>query len=245
MPPRIAKPGVKAAVIAVAVAIVVVALILAIRAWHVRANKDFRIVKHSAQGYEVLEIYNVLTPEECDSLIAYSTNKGMKDSDVLAYGSSSGTEVNTQYRTSKTAWVRDEEHPIAMKLAQLSMQLTGIPIENQEMLQVAHYTNNGKFNEHFDACVYEDKSFCDKMNNYAGQRRSTLLVYLNDDFDGGETEFVSIGIKVKPEKGKAVLFWNTDDQEVIIPQSKHRANPVHNGEKWICTKWNHPKPYSQ
>lgn len=201
------------------------------------------IVKHTHGDYEVLEIFNLLTEAQCKELITYAKSKGMAESDVLSYGASKGTEVNDNFRKSKTAWLQDSEHPLVMHLALFSEQISNIPRENQEMLQVAHYETNGKFNEHFDACVYDDKAYCDKMNNYAGQRRATLLIYLNSDFQGGETEFTEIGLKIKPEAGKAILFWNTDDEENILPKSKHRANPVQNGEKWICTKWSHFKPY--
>lgn len=205
---------------------------------------ETKIIKHTYAGYEVLEILNVLSPQECKDIISYSKAKGMNTSDVLSPTSSSGTEVNNQYRDSMTAWLSDDEHPLVMKLAKISEKLTGLPRENQEMIQVAFYQPNGKFNEHFDACVYDDVEYCAKMNNNAGQRRATLLLYLNDDFQGGETEFVSIGLKVKPETGKAILFWNTDENEKILESSKHKGNPVANGEKWICTKWSHVRRYT-
>jgi prolyl 4-hydroxylase len=220
------------------VVLIIIAISLS-RMYFYTKKTDATIQEHASGDYKVLEIRGLLTPQECDEIIAYAQQKGMYESDVLSYGSSSGTEVMDQYRKSKTAWMTDDENPIAMRLALYSEQITGLPRENQEMLQVAFYEKDGKFNEHFDACVFEDKSFCDKMNNNAGQRRSTLLIYLNDDFEGGETEFVNIGLTVKPEKGKAILFWNTDENENIIQESKHRGNPVLSGQKWICTKWSH------
>ena len=57
-----------------------------------------------------------------------------------------------------------------------------------------------------------------------------FITYLNDDFDGGETEFLNQGIRVKPEKGKTVIF----------PASythRHRGNPPINGTKYIATTW--------
>lgn len=234
-------------VVDVIVLLVVLAVIVATVAFfriHKQSPaKEPMIVRHSHEDYEVLEIYNLLSREECQEVIAAAIKQGMQESDVLSYGTSTGTTVNDTYRKSKTAWMTDETHPLCMRLALFSEQITGIPRENQEMLQVAHYEPMGKFNEHFDACIYDDKEYCEKMNNYAGQRRSTLLIYLNDDFQGGETEFVSIGLKIKPEAGKAILFFNVDKDENIIEKSKHRGNPVVAGEKWICTKWSHMKKY--
>lgn len=206
---------------------------------------DPRITEHTYGDYTVLEINNLLTKDECKDLIEFGKNKGLQESNVLSYESSTGTQVNNKYRDSKTVWLGDEEHPIAKQLSEYSEKITGIPIENQETLQIAYYQPNGKFNEHYDACAYDDKEYCERMNNHAGQRRSTLLVYLNDDYEGGETEFVDIGLKIKPETGKAILFWNTDDNENILLKSKHRGNPVLNGEKWICTKWSHARKYNK
>ena len=193
--------------------------------------------------YQVQELEDLLTPEECDQLIAYAKKKGMKESDVLSYGAETDTVVDTKSRRSKTAWISDNEHSLAMKVALISEKLTGLPRNTQEMLQVAYYEPGGKFNDHYDACSEKNKDYCDKMNRYAGQRRSTLLIYLNDNFTGGETVFPKINVTVKPKKGKGILFWNTTPEEIIISESMHRGNPVEGGEKWICTKWSHVKEY--
>jgi hypothetical protein len=52
----------------------------------------------------------------------------------------------------------------------------------------------------------------------------TLLVYLDDDFEGGDTEFPEIGFEVQPRRGRAVLF----------PHSMaHRGRPISRGEKHV------------
>lgn len=224
------------------VVLIIACIIFFVSRWRLKKTET-KIIKHSYGDYSVLEIFNLLSPNECKQIIDLAITQGMRDSDVLSYGAENGTIVNNTYRKSKTAWLTDDTHPLCMRLAQYSEQITNIPRENQEMLQVAHYEKDGKFNEHYDACVYDDKSYCDKMNNNSGQRRATLLVYLNDNFTGGETEFVNIGLKIKPETGKAILFWNVDEDENILEKSKHRANPVQDGEKWICTKWSHMQKY--
>ena len=112
-------------------------------------------IKHEKKGYVIYEYPQLLTASECDDIIAYASQKGLAESDVLDYAATTGTSVNNDYRTSKTAWLRDSEHPVCHKLAVISEQLTGIPKCNQEMSQVAFYESGGKFNEHFDACVFD------------------------------------------------------------------------------------------
>ena len=198
---------------------------------------------YQKRDYDVLEIDGLLSSEECDDLIEYSKNKGLSDSVVLSNNLENETYLDTKNRTSKTLWIKDSEHKVAMIVAKLSEKLSGYPINTQESLQIAHYDVNGKFNAHYDACVSTSQEYCDKINRNAGQRLATLLIYLNDDFEGGETVFTKIGKVVKPKKGKGILFWNTTTDEQIIPESIHRGNPVIKGEKWICTKWSHPRRY--
>lgn len=204
-----------------------------------------RIVKHRfKEGYQVWEIYNLLSPTECKELMQYAERKGLENSYVWSYEGESQNVLDTSHRKSKQAWIQDQEHPVAMKLAKLSEEITGIPQSHQEHTQVARYDLMGKFNDHYDACEYKDPEYCAKMNNNAGERRTTMLVYLNTDFKGGETEFPLIGFKSTPVVGKAILFWNVDENDKILHLSKHRGNQVLGGNKWIATKWSHSKPYN-
>ena len=62
------------------------------------------------------------------------------------------------------------------------------------------------------------KEHVDVFNREGAKRFLILMVYLNDDFDNGETEFTIFGDKVKPETGKILIFpplW----------QYLHRGNP--------------------
>jgi prolyl 4-hydroxylase len=207
------------------------------------SNIELDIVKHNFDGYEIWEINNVLTKDECLKLINYTKKFGLQTSEVLTYGKGKDSGIDSDYRKGKQAWINDNHNEVVSKLAKQSEKLTGIPIKNQEQTQVAMYETGGMFKEHYDSCVYDDKEYCNKINHNAGERRSTLLVYLNDDFTGGETEFLECGIKIKPLAGKGILFWSTDENEKLIRKSLHKAHPIISGEKWIATKWSHPKEF--
>jgi prolyl 4-hydroxylase len=76
-------------------------------------------------------------------------------------------------------------------------------------------------------------------------RFATLLLYLNDDgLEGGETAFplwrnaeTSKQLEVKPEKGKAVLFYNLLPDGNYDELSMHAALPVRKGEKYLANLW--------
>ena len=61
---------------------------------------------------------------------------------------------------------------------------------------------------------------------------------INDNIEGGETEFPLINKKIKPEKGKGVLFFNLEKDLLNRRElSKHAGLPPTKGEKWMCNKW--------
>ena len=75
-------------------------------------------------------------------------------------------------------------------------------------------------------------------------RYATILFYLNDDMEGGETTFpmwrnaeTSSALKVKPEKGKAILFYNILPDGNFDELSMHSSSPVTRGEKWLTNLW--------
>lgn len=61
---------------------------------------------------------------------------------------------------------------------------------------------------------------------------ATMLIYLSDVKEGGYTLFPTLGIKVKPRKGSALLWPNQ-------PPLKHAGDRIIEGEKWILF-YNYP-----
>ncbi|CAM9646355.1 unnamed protein product, partial [Hapterophycus canaliculatus] len=78
-----------------------------------------------------------------------------------------------------------------------------------------------------------------------GGRLGTLLLYLNDDFTGGQTDFPFVDVAVEPSAGDAIYFHSVRDADTMQPdeRSAHAGLAVQGGDKWIATKWIHPLPY--
>lgn len=189
--------------------------------------------------YTVTEIPNFLTHEECDTLINIASNQ-LTPSKVYTENSD---DVLHNHRTSEQCWLTDTDHNIVNKISNITSNICNKPIENQEMLQVVKYPTGGFFNPHYDACV-GNPEFCQRMDGNAGPRYGTLIIYLNDDFTGGETVFPNINKTVKPEKGKAVFFYTTDKNGTLLKESLHAGNPIISGNKWICNKWTRINKYN-
>jgi len=61
-------------------------------------------------------------------------------------------------------------------------------------------------------------------------RAFVFSIYLNDVEDGGETEFLHFSKRIKPKKGRIVI-WPSAFPYV------HRGNPPLSSEKYILTSW--------
>jgi hypothetical protein len=73
---------------------------------------------------------------------------------------------------------------------------------------------------------------CERPNTTPGinERHLSFLTYLNDVTDGGETEFLHQGIKIKPERGLTVISgcdWT----------AVHRGLPSPTETKYIASGW--------
>lgn len=68
-------------------------------------------------------------------------------------------------------------------------------------------------------------------------RSISAVIYLNDDYEGGEIEFPNFKIKLKPEKGMLILFPSNYAY-------RHIAHPVLSGTKYSLVTWIHDRPFN-
>jgi hypothetical protein len=116
-----------------------------------------------------------------------------------------------------------------------------IPFRHLEPTAILHYAEGEEITEHFD--------FVDpKIPNYEqeiatkGQRVVTFLVYLNDEYKGGETEFPELRISHKGRRGEALYFVNALADGGADERMLHAGRPPINGEKWIVSQFVRNRP---
>jgi predicted 2-oxoglutarate/Fe(II)-dependent dioxygenase YbiX len=92
------------------------------------------------------------------------------------------------------------------------------------------------FNEGYNVLKYQTGQ--EYGSHYDGGSQSgrhiAAILYLNDDFEGGDIEFVNFGITIKPEKGMFLLFPATFAY-------RHIAHPVTSGTKYAIVTWLHDR----
>jgi len=70
-----------------------------------------------------------------------------------------------------------------------------------------------------------------------GQRIITFLIYLNDDYSGGETVFPELDIRHKGQIGEGLFFVNALANGASDLRTLHAGAPPLNGEKWIVSQF--------
>ena len=75
-----------------------------------------------------------------------------------------------------------------------------------------------------------------------GQRIVTFLLYLNEGFAGGETDFPDAGLRFKGKTGDAIFWANVDALGQPEPLTRHAGLPPTSGEKWILSQWIRGRP---
>jgi prolyl 4-hydroxylase len=176
---------------------------------------------------------NVLSDEECDRLIERARPR-LKPSMVVNVDE--GESINELVRSSDTATMTPYKSAFMATIEKRIEQLLNWKLENTELMTVVHYTVGEYFNPHHDYFTPIHPSNQLRMQG-GGQRVGTLIMYLNNVEEGGETIFPLIGLEVKPRKGSAVYFQYCNSNSQIDPWSYHGGRPVVKGEKWIMTKW--------
>jgi hypothetical protein len=105
-----------------------------------------------------------------------------------------------------------------------------------EETNVLHYTAGQEFSRHFDFYDPAQPANADEIKAN-GQRVGTFLVYLNDDFEGGETDFPAVGWRYRGKPGDALFFMNVDEAGRPDRRTMHAGLPPAAGEKWLLSQW--------
>jgi predicted 2-oxoglutarate/Fe(II)-dependent dioxygenase YbiX len=155
----------------------------------------------------------------------------------MTYNREDGGGKIARQRTNSEALIAFEQQDLVlMALRRRIATVAGLAIERMEPPTVLHYAPGQEFRPHYD---FFDPAVPAYAVNVAerGQRLATVLVYLNDDFEGGETHFVKADLRFKGKKGDAILFRNVTEQGDPDFSTLHAGLPTTRGEKWLFSQW--------
>ncbi|XP_055875550.1 prolyl 4-hydroxylase subunit alpha-1-like isoform X4 [Biomphalaria glabrata] len=184
----------------------------------------------------IVVYYNVMSDEEISTIKHLATPRLNR---ATVQNSKTGALETANYRISKSAWLRGEEHPVVERLNQRMEAITGLDLNTAEELQIANYGLGGHYEPHFDYARKEEKDAFKSLGT--GNRIATFLNYMSDVEAGGATVFPYLGLKLFPRKGNAAFWYNLYKSGEGIFNTRHAACPVLVGSKWVANKWIHER----
>ena len=179
----------------------------------------------------VVVFSNLLTPDECDAIIALGSQRLARSETVET---ETGSSEVSEARTSEGMFFDRGEFEVCARVEARIAELLDWPVENGEGLQVLRYRPGAEYKPHYDYFDPE-RPGTPAILKRGGQRVASLVCYLNTPERGGAHDLPDVGFAVAPLRGNAVFF--SYDRPHPATHSLHGGAPVIAGEKWVATKW--------
>ena len=184
-------------------------------------DRDIHIIAKMEEPLIVV-LGNVLSEKECDELISLSKDRMQR--------SKLRDSLETELRTSSSMFFQEGENELITRVEKRVSQIMNVPYEHGEGLQILNYQIGQEYKAHFDF-------FSSSSKPIKNPRISTLVMYLNDVEEGGETYFPKLNFSVSPQKGMAVYFEYFYDVQTLNELTLHGGAPIIKGDKWAATQW--------
>lgn len=207
--------------------------------------------------------WQVLHPKGVFALDGFLTD-AEADAFVLQMGNRAGESISSGvtepvlptcgFRRS-TTWVffthQRQEEPFPDDYMQRMEKATGVTMQHYEPTQIVEYAPGDFFSDHYDTAP------CDHIGSQKlpevqdvhllkhlscedkTRRQATVIVYLTGESDGegGATYFPKLDVRVKPKKGRAILFHPTRADGSVDPWMLHTAETLTSGKKFLLQQW--------
>jgi prolyl 4-hydroxylase len=183
-------------------------------------------------GSEILLIEDLLDLDTCQQVMEVAEHCGFGEAKVLMGA------VDPQVRDSGMLAL-DRRDPTLKSTNALMLQGVniiqealyrwyGIRFSRPEPCSVLRYGPGQQYKRHVDNILLSSRFM--EVEQGVPTRDVSIVGYLNDDFEGGETFFDRQNIKVAPKRGSAIVF-------PAYYTHPHQALPVRSGQKYAWTTW--------
>ncbi|KAJ8977990.1 hypothetical protein NQ317_004535 [Molorchus minor] len=179
---------------------------------------------------DLLIFHDVMSDSEIETVKRLATPRFRR---ATVQNSQTGELEIAQYRISKSAWLKEEEHKHIDDISQRVTDMTGLTVETAEELQVVNYGIGGHYEPHFDFARRDEKNAFKSLGT--GNRIATVLFYV------ALLCSPAIGVALWPKKGTAAFWYNLHASGDGDKLTRHAACPVLAGVKWVSNKWIHER----
>jgi predicted 2-oxoglutarate/Fe(II)-dependent dioxygenase YbiX len=195
-----------------------------------------RVISRAPQ---VRLIEGFATAAECAWLIQLA-RRGLRRAMVYRKDVEGHTEAQTRTNSEADYTIGQSDLVLRLVIDRIAAA-TGVASTFFEVAKLLHYEPGQHFAPHVDFQDPATPALAREVER-RGQRVATVLVYLNDDYDGGETDFPRIGLRHKATIGDALLFANVDPAGALDYDTLHAGLPPTRGVKWVLSQWIRDRP---
>jgi prolyl 4-hydroxylase len=177
---------------------------------------------------------NFLSEPVCDWLIERARGNLQR---ARVYDAYRHTDFIDESRTNSSAVFNVMEADLVHLMVQARMSVgCGQPVSHMEASTVLHYAVGESIENHYDFVDPAHPGYAEEISQF-GNRIITFLVYLNADFEGGETVFPRLGLSHSPRRGEGLYFVNTHEDGQPNTRTLHSGRPPTRGEKWTFSQF--------
>lgn len=182
---------------------------------------------------------NVITKEGIDFLLDHMKKSSKEDLSVFD-PDKSNEKRSTEWITDKT--YRDTQlcsiEPVLSQVEDLMRNIVQniinpfyeFEIRDSEIPQLLHYGVGGHYLPHIDGYAEWVNPDGTKVWRKSVDRDLSFVLYLNNDFEGGDFVFPKLNVKITPKPGMMIAFPST-------PFYLHGVEPVTKGTRYCIVTW--------
>lgn len=189
--------------------------------------KDYKHIIHNESPL-IIEIFDFINDDE--NRMFFDTIKHFNFDRARVIGNVNDISLVSAKRTNMSfdlpLFINNFSEIVSNKIS----KMTNENINKFQDFHVLKYELGEKFSPHHDRFKNNDK----RIISSRGQRLSTSILYLNDDYIGGELVFPTLKIKIKPKKNTLIHFaWNDENWK----DTMHGSQRILSGTKYAMTCW--------
>jgi prolyl 4-hydroxylase len=177
---------------------------------------------------------SLLEPRLCDWLI-HRARPWLRS--AMIYSGEGARDTVDQMRTNSVAvWTLCRMDLVNVVLQYRIAAACGLPLDNLEAPTALRYKVGEQITNHYDYLNPRSPNYRTEIAT-RGERVITFLTYLNDDYDGGATDFPVVKVRHKGKRGDGLFFWNALPSTATDDRALHAGLPPTRGEKWLVSQF--------
>ena len=186
-----------------------------------------------SQQPRIAALRGLFTANEC----VYVALKGLPMLRPARIVARDGSSTVDAMRSNETAKFGLLEADVVVQCLDLRVAAAlGHPAENGEGFALLRYQAGQQYLPHCDWIDPARESTRTDFDRW-GQRIATCVVYLNDAFEGGTTEFPQLKLEFRGGVGDAFIWDNVLPTGEVDPLTLHAGRPPTQGMKYLLSKW--------